>query len=387
MTSSDTEFNAICGAVVLELDDETLKRIDVPPKALNTEKASALVAAITANMNEVVPSLHKYGIIIPAGLYDQTEILTPGFTLFNYLQEIYVRAQEKEGFTPAVIALGSDDDGFPIKEISPKLESGFGQILVIPFAIVAPKELIDTLDKDIDFTLLESGKISQNTIKEISTEFGIGISGGFFATLANMCAFLKTQLEKINCAPLWELFEQVFFSEEPMLLSTESGNQFYYDGKKVIAAFMTYHDWLSYNHKESDYQGYLQWVLIHRQYTIGLQSHGIEVVQVWFENSLVDVDGDSICRFLANATPITGQYIQTDGITDYSLSNATSLVLTEKFSDEIGTVAFILEDQDGIRISEYYPLSIDGIAEAEAAAQRAAEEHGLSFEERRSDCC
>ena len=387
MTSSDTEFNAICGAVVLELDDDTLSKLQVPPKALTTEKASALVNAITANMNEVLPSLHQYGIIIPAGLYDQTEILTPGFTLFSYLQEIYVRAQEKDGFSPAVIALGADEDGFPIEEISPKREPGFGQILVIPFAIVAPKDLIDTLDKDIDYTLLESGKISDATIKEISAEFGIGISGGFFATLANMCAFLKTQLEKIDCAPLWELFEQIFFSdEEAMLLSTEAGNQFYYDGEKVISPFMTYQDWLSFNHKEDDPKGYLQWIMIHRQYTIGLQSHGIDVSQVWFENSLIDAEQDSICIYLENATPITEQYIQTDGVTDYSLSNATSLVLTEKFNDDIGTVAFTLADQDGVKISEYYPLSIDGIAEAEAAAKKAAEEHGLSFEEKHTSC-
>ncbi len=386
MTSSDTEFNAICGAVILELDDATVDKLDIPPKALTTEKASTLVNAIAANMNEVLSTLHKYGIIIPAALYDQTEVLTPDFTLFNYLQEIYVRAQEKDGFSPAIIALGSDENGFPIKEISPKRQPGFGQILVIPFAIVAPKELIDTLDKDIDYTLLESGNISDATIKMISEEFNIGISGGFYATLANMCAFLKTQLEKINCAPLWELFEQIFFSsDEPLLLSTESGNQFYYDGEKVITPFMTYQDWLNFNDKKEDSQGYLKWVLAHRQYTIGLQSHSVEVIQVWFEDSIIGANEDTICSFLSNATPIMEQYIQTDGITDYSLSNAKSLTLIEQFNENIGTIAFILEDQDGVKVCEYYPLSIDGIAEAESAAKQAAKSHDLSFKEKRTN--
>ncbi|THB73771.1 MAG: hypothetical protein D6B28_03380 [Gammaproteobacteria bacterium] len=388
MTSSETEFNAICGAVVLELDDDTLQKLKVPPKALPTDKASELVNTIAANMNMVVDSLDQYGIIIPAALYDQTEVLTPDFTIFTFLQEIFVRAQEKEGFSPAVIALGSDDEGFPIEEISPKREPDFGHILVIPYAIVAPKHMIDELDKDIDYTLLESGKISDETIAMISEDFGVGISGGFFATLANMCAFLKTQLEKINCAALWELFEQAFFSpEQPLLLSTEAGNLFYYNGDKVITPFMTYQDWLNFTHKEDDTEGYLQWVLAHRQYTIGLQSHEIDVTQVWFENSIIDVEEDIIRTFLENATPITEQYIQTEGVTDYALSNAKSLTLTEKFNEAIGTVAFVLEDQDGTRICEYYPLSIDGIAEAEAAAKKAAESHNMSFEEKRADCC
>ncbi len=385
MTSSETEFNAICGAVVLELDDSTFNSLEIPPKALSTEKASTLVNTITANMNEVLDSLNQYGIIIPAALYDQTEILTPDFTLFKYLQEIYVRAQEKDGFSPAVIALGSDEDGFPIKEISPKREPGFGQLLVIPFAIVAPKDMIDTLDKDIDYTLLESGRISRETIKKISDDFGIGLNGGFFASLANMCAFLKTQLEKINCAKLWDLFEQVFFSsEQPLLISTDAGNHFYYDGEKVITPFMTYQDWLSLKHRDSDPKGYINWVLTHRQYTIGLQSHSIEVIQTWFDSSMVDADYDAICSILENATPITEQYIQTQGITDYALSNASCLVLTEKYSEDIGTISFALKDQDEIEICEYYPLSIEGIAEAEAAAKNAAKSHNLNYDEKRS---
>ncbi len=386
MSSPDTEFNSICGAVVLELDENTVANMEKPPKALTTDKASILVNTIAANMNMILGDLDKYGIIVPAALYDQTEILTPGFTVFNYLQEIYVRAQEKEGFTPSVIALGSEDDGFPIKEISPKRESGFGNILVIPFAIVAPKELIDSMDKNIDYTLLESGALSDLSLEQISEDFGIKLNGGFFASLANLCAFLKTQLEKINCSALWEIFEQLFFSpDEPLLVTTATGNKFYFNGEEVITPFMTYADWLAVMDKDSDADGYTSWVLTHRQYTIGLQSHGVNVTQTWFENGLISNNEESISSILNESTPISEQFIQTKQIDDKVLAGASSLLLTEQFNEDIGTIAFVLTTDNGNEISKYYPLSIDGIAEAEEAAKEVAKKHELTLKEDRTN--
>ena len=116
-TTSSTASNEIshyAGLLALELDPQRADFSDVPPEPLSVATATALAGHLAKDLDRILDGIHHLGLILPGALYDQTEILRPGFPLIDALTELYSGSDRDRIFKPRLIALGSDT-GLPIR--------------------------------------------------------------------------------------------------------------------------------------------------------------------------------------------------------------------------------------------------------------------------------
>ncbi len=387
MSQGQPVLKGLSGVLIIELDPTADNYPEIPPASLATEDASELVNSIAADLLKAIPELNKFGVIIPAGLYNQFEILQMGFPLQNILQEIYIKSQNADKFTPTVIALGSEPDGFPIAEISPCRDGGYGAILSVPFSLVGLKDDITELDKVIDTTLLEKGHLSDNTSKLVTEKFGLSPVNTSYVSLANLCAIFKTQLESIECGALWSLIEDVFFTpQNPIVVRSEVNNIFVAQEGKVFTQFLTYNQWKDFsNIDDSDavIEEYIQWTAMYRQYTIGLDAHGIKVCQTSINKKLQETSDEEAMSIIKKSAQISKHFYTEEQIVGDDLSLGKNLLITEQIHDHVGTVAFTVTITDSektvISLTNYYPLSFEGIDDISDLLSELAEKSSLQM--------
>ncbi|THB68995.1 MAG: hypothetical protein D6B27_01355 [Gammaproteobacteria bacterium] len=386
-------LTGLSGVLIIEVDTDSEEYSLVPPASLGRDEASVLSDHLSADLLRIIPELKESGLIIPAGLYNQFEILRPDFPLFTYLQEIYIKSQPEDDFNPTVLALGSDPDGFPIEEISPSREEGYGALLLIPFAIIGHKNQIDELDKEFDMRIFAKSSASAETERFIKDHFNLPIRGCSYASLANLCAIFKAQLESINCAPLWSLIENCFFCpEEAVVVRSEAGNTFCAVNGAVYTQFLTYRQWhyqQSLLGKEVDESGYIQWTAMHRQYLIGLVSHEITLNQIVDDNFLILLDDEELESKLTQMQMAETGFLYEDqsgkvDIVENIIEYPRISGITEVINEVVGTICYQIKCVRGdvSSIDSYYPISYLAVAELAEAITGIAEENNIEITRR-----
>ncbi len=77
------ELSHYAGLLALELDLQRPDFTGVPPEPLSVTAATALAGHLAKDLDRILDGIHHLGLILPGALYDQTEILRPGFPLIN----------------------------------------------------------------------------------------------------------------------------------------------------------------------------------------------------------------------------------------------------------------------------------------------------------------
>lgn len=89
-------------------------------------------------------------MVLPAGLYDLTEILRPGLPMVEMMLDLYRGSLRGGPFTPQLLALGSSGGRFALPALAPQRTPGAGPLLLVPFALIAPGPEIDAINHLIE---------------------------------------------------------------------------------------------------------------------------------------------------------------------------------------------------------------------------------------------
>ncbi|MCB1779834.1 MAG: hypothetical protein KDJ34_07030, partial [Candidatus Competibacteraceae bacterium] len=93
------ELSHYAGLLAIELDPQRADFTGIPPEPLSVAAASALAGHLAKDLSRILDGIEHLGLVLPGALYDQTEILQPGFPLIRALADIY-RGSLRGGFTP-----------------------------------------------------------------------------------------------------------------------------------------------------------------------------------------------------------------------------------------------------------------------------------------------
>jgi hypothetical protein len=370
-----SELRHYAGLLAIELDPQLTDPDGVPPEPLRVAAATALAGHLAKDLDRILDGIAHLGLILPGALYDQTEILRPGFPLIQALTELYRGSSRGAGFTPRLIALGTDEGGFPIAAINPLRRPGSGPLLLLPFCFIGAGEDIARLARVMEDSLLQNGEVSAATREAVRQAFGLDLLNLSFATVGDLCALLRVQLEGNGFLALWELLEHAWFERSDCrYVGLDGGNRFLAAGEQVHTPFYTFNDWAQFGPGRAMPAGdlgagYLGWARAQRQYTLALEAYGLRVRRVLanpaLEATLAIVDGPTAHAAFADAPCLSGDYLVERIFHNDSEQPERRMLITHQADAELGTLAYTVTTlgADGhlLRLEHYYPLHPQGV--------------------------
>ena len=375
LSNASNPLSHHAGVLALELDFQHADPAGVPPAPLDVAAATALAGHIAKDLDRILGGIQHVGLILPGALYDQTEILRPGFPLSGALAELYGGGSRSPLFTPQLIALGTDRGFFPIAAINPMRRPGSGPLLVLPFCFVGQADDIAGLARVMEDILLQSGEVSQATREAVQQRFGLTARNLSFATLSDLCALLRVQLESNGLLPLWDLLEQGWF-ERPGVraIVLENGNRFWVTQGDAHTVFHTFDDWAQFGPGRilpatALENGYRGWVRAQRQYALALGLYGLHVRWVLanpaLEKTLETADGADAVVALREIPCLSGDYLVERIFHNDCEQPESRLQVTHQADAELGTLAYTVTALDAAgqltRLEHYYPLQAQGV--------------------------
>jgi hypothetical protein len=224
----------------------------------------------------------------------------------------------------------------------------------------------------------------------VQQAFGLTALNLSFATVGDLCALLRVQLEANDFLPLWELLEHAWF-ERPGIRSAvlDAGNRFLVAGDHAHTPFYTFDDWAQFGPGRVSPvaelgAGYRRWARTQRQYALALEAYGLHVRRVLanprLEETLATAEGDAALAAFREIPCLSGDYLVERIFHNDSEYPEQRMLVTHQADPELGTLAYTVTtlDADGqlARLEHHYPLQPQGVRViADQLIQRCVEQN------------
>jgi hypothetical protein len=314
-----------------------------------------VLAHLAADLTRLFPEIARCSLAMPGAVYDQTQVIRPGFPLHAGLEAAVTAAWQKNRGHPLRLAIGCSEGHMPDTRLQPDPTIPPGLLQNLPLIISGEPELIETLSDAMEHQFLEQGQLSAHSAKGLESNFGIAVTHARFMTLTDLLAMLRLQLEHFEFLPLWDLLDAAIDPESPVTRVTgRLGQAFECIDGSVHAQFETFDYWAREGSGKSLpageralEQAYADWTREYRQYITTLNAHAITVHQHLAGN---------------DAGPLEQGFLVEES--DFPPPNGAAEV-TEHSTVDLGVIAVTVV-RDG-RQFNYYPLSPAGLNKLHAS--------------------
>lgn len=188
-----------------------------PPRLqLDRDTASALADALAHDLAAHVPEIRSLDFIFVGALYDQAQLLRPGWPLHAALAEARTHLP-RTGRHGHVIALGAHQGRLPMPELEPEPALLGSPMLVMPWLLGGPVAEIATVGQRLEHELLDSGLIGAELALAIGEAFGIKTAHARHMTTLDLCALACAQYTHAELGELWQLIETALLRPDQAL--------------------------------------------------------------------------------------------------------------------------------------------------------------------------
>ncbi|OOG38984.1 hypothetical protein [Rhodanobacter sp. C05] len=189
--------------VVLALEPvagETAARV-----TLSRDEAAELVELIAADLHALVPQVDAARLALAGALFDQVELLRPGFPVWATLDELARRVPRAQ--LGNVVAFGSHEGHMPAHPLEPSPVLADGPMRLLPLSLLAPPELAEALSDQLEIQLVGRGEAGARTADWLMRTLGIRLEHVRYLSRNDLLALTCVQYEHVNLASLWTLLE------------------------------------------------------------------------------------------------------------------------------------------------------------------------------------
>jgi len=336
------------------------------PAVLGASDAEQMLAHIAADLGKLLPGISDCRVIAAGALFDQTQILRPGYPAFAALESA-ARQVGFDRFKPGLVSIGTRQGHMPSPDLAPLDDIPLGLLQILPIVVQGPSEQLAALAEIMEYRFLEEGQLSAHSSVWLQAAFGISIQHARLMTLTDLNALLRMQLEHFGFLPLWELLDAAIGGDGPPLAVTiRSGQPWEWRAGAVHTTFETFDYWANEGCGAGRPAGrmalaadYADWTREMRQYLTTLRSHGVDVE--------FHLPGDD--------RPLQGTFLAEPGA---SPAPADACAVTEHHFDDLGVIAITFADDH--RVENYYPLKARGLNEIHAQLrERVPSGHTVAF--------
>lgn len=321
------------------------------PALLGRNDAEQMLAHVAADIRALLPDVANCSLIAAGTLYDQTQVLRPGYPVFAALEAAAAErgsARDARSFRPGLVSIGARNGRMPAEPLQPDPTIPLGLLQLLPVIVHGPAETVAELGQSMEYRFLEEGQLSAHAASWLQTAFDVRITHARLMTLTDLNAMLRLQLEHFGFLPLWELLDAALANRPgTMTVTTPSGKTWEWRDDAVHTRFETFDHWANAGRgaglgteRMALAGGYGDWTRELRQYLTTLRAHRVPV-----RFHVPDADG-----------PVEGSYyLETSAL---PAAPGDAAVTHHTFGD-LGTVAVSAATANGIE--NYYPLSARGL--------------------------
>ncbi len=316
----------------------------VRPVPLDPPAADQLLAHVGADLGKLFPMVRRHGLVMSAALYDQAQVLRPGYPVFRAMTDVARRRWEREGERTGLMSIGAAGGHLPSEDLVPDATLPPGVLQLLPLQLHGDARELDGLEDDMEHRFMEEGQLSVHSARALEQSFRIATTHVRFLTLTDLLAMLKMQLDHFGFGALWTLLDAALESEPgPVEATGAAGQRFCWRDGAVHARFETFDHWAgrgagAEHPAESLAEGYIAWTREYRQMLVTLGAHGVPVVQ--------HLPGDP--------APLEGLFLEEDA----GPTEGGAPAVTEHDGGDLGALAVTVSHAG--RLHHFYPLAPEG---------------------------
>ena len=244
---------------------------------LSRDEASELAALIATDLHTLVPQVDAARLALAGALFDQVELLRPGFPVWASLDELARRVPR--GRLNNVVAFGTHEGRMPAQPLEPSPVFADGPMRLMPLSLLVPDDLADELSQELEVQLVGRGEAGALTGDWLMRTLGVRLEHVRYLSRNDLLALTCVQYEHVSLAPLWTLLEAALLTpERSESVMSARGLRLQYAQGKVLAQSPS--EWLAANggdaaQRAHDFAGIIFEL---RQYAALLDAHQLPLL-------------------------------------------------------------------------------------------------------------
>ncbi len=201
---------------------------------LSRDEAAELAHWVAADLLGLVPEVEHARLVLAGALFDQVELLRPGFPVWATLDALARRVPP--GQWESVVAFGSHEGNMPSPVLAPSALYAEGPMRLLPIGLLAQPSLAAELSAQLEIQLVGRGEAGVHTADWLMRTLGIRLEHVRYLSRDDLLALTCVQYEHVNLAPLWALLETALLTpeREESTMSTRGLALRYVDGTVLV---------------------------------------------------------------------------------------------------------------------------------------------------------
>ncbi len=203
----------------------------VPPvSTLDRATASVLADALAHDLATHVSEIRELNFVFVGALYDQAQLLRPGWPLHAALADALERLPRSSG-DAHVIALGAYEGRLALADLEPDTRLLGSPMLVMPWLLSGNPETIDKVGQRLERGLFDNGLIGAELALAVGEAFGIKTAHARHMTTLDLCALTCAQYQHANLGGIWQIIETALLrSDQECVVALADGSLRYRAG-------------------------------------------------------------------------------------------------------------------------------------------------------------
>jgi hypothetical protein len=269
---------------------------------LSRDEAAELAALVAVDLHALVPKVDEARLALVGALFDQVELLRPGFAVWATLDELTRRVPR--GHLDNVVAFGHHEGRMPAPLLQPSPIYAEGPMRYLPISLLTPAALAEELSEYLEVQLIGRGEAGAATADWLMRTLGIKLEHVRYLSRNDLLAVACVQYEHVNLAPLWALLEVALLTPDRAEATMSArGLALRYAEGKVLAQSPA--QWLAAQtgdvaQRAHDFAGILFEL---RQYGALLEAHQLPLLLRPTPDQHVDADAGYLLETLAAVDP------------------------------------------------------------------------------------
>lgn len=182
------------------------------PTTLTRDEAAELAQHVATDLLGLVPQVAGARLALAGALFDQVELLRPGFPVWATLDDLARRVPR--GTLEHVVAFGSHDGVMPAPALQPSSVYAGGPMRLLPISLLASPDAADELSTQLEIQLVGRGEAGASTADWLMRTLGIRLEHLRYLSRNDLLALTCVQYEHANLAPLWALLETALLTPD-----------------------------------------------------------------------------------------------------------------------------------------------------------------------------
>lgn len=192
----------------------------VPPRVvIGRAEATNLVEALATDLSRHEPAVRSLDLVAIGAVYDQAQLLRPGWPLHAALGEAAV-GMPGEAISARILALGASAGRLPTAVLEPERGLLGSPMLVLPWLLTGADAAATTVGRKLEEHLLEHGHAGAALALAIGDAFGVTVTHARHMTVLDLCALACAQYEHAGLGAVWQVIEAALLAPDTPRVAT-----------------------------------------------------------------------------------------------------------------------------------------------------------------------